>query len=461
MVKIGKEFEDKLKEIFFYVARYGVVTELSLNEKLEDFNYDRFITLCNEGFKIGQNLVLQELIKLEAERKIIEEKIKQKRKEIRNNERKEMEKVLHVHKYKEELIKNLVYTIAWQQFNGKREILARFYTQEMGSNQLTGKGFEAILLAANDINKDPEKFALISDLTNNIQIGDLLVITPEGHEVIEVKTGEKNAAALRLMEFYKVNRIEITEARIAKNFDKNFADQILRMQKQNIKSDRLKKIVEEDKGEHPKFENTRVELIDSPIKDETFHEEIGGLLKQLKEKDWAYTNVWGVINIGAYKNDWRFRGMASLTEINKNFPVFDIVSLGVNVSEPIFAKPMYWGDENIIDIALGKIKVFVGINFDQFIKFSNDLGLPLRWSTRKELSRLYDSSGGLDNKEIFSHYNKGLVIQDHETKGDIQFVGMGMLFRMIYDHISPLTLIQNRAIGFNELKKMKASENNA
>lgn len=453
MVKIEKEFEEKLKEIFFYVVRYGAVTEFSLNEKPEDFNYDRFVTLCNKGFKIGQNLALEELRKLEVERKEIESEIKQKRIEKKDDERKELEKVFHVHKYKEELIKNLVYTIAWQQFNGKREILARFYTEEKGNNQLTGTGFEAILLAANRINEDPKKFALITDLTNNIQIGDLLVITPEGHEVVEIKTGEKNEAARRVMDFYEVNKIELTEERLSKSFDKKFAEQLLRMKKQEIKTEKLKKIIEEDKGEHPKYENTIINLVESPIPDETFHKEIGELLEELKEKEWAYTNIWGVINVGAYKNDWRFKGEFIIEQLNNGFPVHDIIPLGVNISEPIFAKPMSWGDENIIDIALGKIKVYIGIDIEQFIKFANDFGLPMRWSTRKELSKFYDAQGGISNKEIFSFDNKGLVIEDEETKGTIQFVGMGMLLRMIHDHVSPITLVQNRAIGFEEFKK--------
>lgn len=453
MTIFGEEFENKLKEIFFHVARYGALTEFSLNRSPEDFNYKRFYTLCNKGFKIAQNLALEELRQLYTHQKGIEEEIVLKRKEKKNDEKKKLETKLEINRYKIELIKNLVYTIAWQVFNRKREILARFYTDERGNNQLTGKGFEAILSAANEINQDPQKFALITDLTNNIQIGDLLVITPEGHEIIEVKTGEKNEAAKRLINFYKVNDIEITNEKLRKSVDRKFAEQILRMQKQELKTKRLKTIIEEDKGDHPKYENTKVNLLDSPIANETFHSEIKDLLEQLKDKDWAYTSVWGVLNIGVYKNEWRTMGKFTLTQLNNGYPVYDILSLGVNISEPIFAKPISWGDENIIDIALGKIKIFIGIDIDQFIKFANDFGLPMRWSTKKELNNISDTSREINIKELFSFENKGLVITDEETKESPHFVGMGMLCRMIHDHISPLTLIQNRVITFNEFKK--------
>lgn len=458
---IDNEFEEKLKEIFFNVVQYGITKELSLNKQPEDFNYERFITFCNEGFKIGQQLALEELRKLEKERNEIVALIKEYRVKKNVEEKKKADVKLKINEYKSELIRNLIYTIAWQIYGGKREILARFYTDERGNNQLEGEGFQAILNAADEINKDPNKFALISDLTNNIQIGDLIVITSKGIEVIEVKTGKMNEDARRLIDFYELNDIEITEERLSRNLDQKFAKQIVRMKKQDVKSERLKKIVEEDKGEHPKYEDTRVYLIDNSISDEVFHKEIGKLLEQLKEEDWAYTNIWGVVNVGVYKNQSRSNGKFILGFLNKGFPVHDATSLGVNISEPIFAKPLYWGGQNIIDIALGRIKIYIGIDFDEFIRFANDLGLPLRWSSKKELSKMLSALKGINTKEIFSFNNKGLIIEDEETKGNPMFVGQGMLARIIYDQVSPLTLVKNRILGFQqfkeELKKGKAS----
>jgi len=190
--------------------------------------------------------------------------------------------------------------------------------------------------------------------------------------------------------------------------------------------------------------------MDNPIADKTYHKELSDLITNLDEKDWAYTNIMGIINIGAYKNDWRIYGKKMLKEINNKYPVYDLMSsLGITIAEPIFAKPI--DDDRIMDIAFGKIKIYVGINFDMFIKFCNDFELPMRWSTTKEFGKFLKGTPGY-NKEIFSFENRGLIIENQKTKGNPMFVGHGMLFRMIFDQIRPETLVLNRKLFFEKLK---------
>lgn len=451
---IDSDFQKTIEEIFFYSVRYGAVKHAEENQKIEDFNPKRFYKLCNDGFKLAQQKILGTLKESHANLTSLKERLKDSRRKKDKDSTNQLAQEIGIESYKEELIRNLAFTIAWQIFNGKREILARLYTGESGAKDLTGAGFEGILQAADDINSKSDNFALISDLTNNIQIGDLLVIYPDRHELIEVKTGKKNEEAFRLIKFYETNNIEISEERLEKSFDKHLSKQILRIKKQEDKSSKVKKIIETDQGADPKHKDTNVHLKDSSIPDETYHSEIIDLLEKLKEKDWAYTSITGVINVGAYKHDWRFHGKEVLKGINNGYPVHDLMStLGITIAEPIFAKP--FEDKTIMDIAFGRIKIYVGIDFDQFIKFSNDFGLPMRWSTTKEFAK-YVSNIPFNNKEIFSFENKGLVIGDSKTKESTLFVGQGMLIRMLFDHIQPYTLVMNRKVGFEEFKRKKA-----
>lgn len=362
----------------------------------------------------------------------------------------ELTSKIKVENYKEELLRNLTFTIAWQIFNGKREVIARLYTGEKGRKETEGKGFDAILQAAEDINQHVDRFALISDLTNNIQIGDLLVIRPDRLEIVEIKIGEKNEEAFRVLNFYKVNNLKLSKGWLERSFDPKFAEQILRIQKQKDKTKKAKIIIETDQGVDPKHPETFVRLMDNSIADKTYHKELFDIITNLDEKDWAYTNIMGIINIGAYKNDWRICGKEILKEINNKYPVYDLMSsLGITIAEPIFAKPI--DDDKIMDIAFGKIKIYVGINFDMFIEFCNDFKLPMRWSTTKEFGKFLKSTSGY-NKEIFSFKNRGLIIEDQETKGKPMFVGHGMLLRMIFDQIRPETLVLNRKLGFEKFK---------
>jgi len=188
---INKEFKTNLEKIFFHVARYGAVAYISENNISKDFNHQRFYELCNEGFKIAQTDILTEIKILQTVQKSLNNELKEERRKRNKSKIGELTSKIKVENYKEELLRNLTLTIAWQIFNGKREFIARFYTGEKGTNETEGKGFEAILQAAEDINQHVDRFALISDLTNNIQIGDLLVIYPEKLEIVEIKIGKK------------------------------------------------------------------------------------------------------------------------------------------------------------------------------------------------------------------------------------------------------------------------------
>lgn len=448
---ISKEFENKLENIFFHVARYGAAKYLEQNRTLENINHQRFFNLCNEGFKIAQIDILNEIRILQESQNKLNSKLIEARHKKDKDGIIDLTSEIKTESYKIELLRNLAFTIIWQIFDGKREIISRFYTGERGSKELTGKGFDAIFNAANLINKNQNKFAFISDLTNNIQVGDLIAVEQDRYEIIEVKTGKKNEEAFRILNFYKVNNIEISKERLEKSFDKKFAEQVVRIHSQDEKAKKVKTIIDTDKGEDPKFKDAKVKLVDSPIVDETYHEELIELVNNLEKKDFAYTSIMGIINVGVYKNDWRRYGQIVLKEINNGFPIYDLMyTLGTAIAEPIFAKP--FDEKTIMDLAFGRIKIYIGIDYNMLIKFGNDFGLPMRWSSRKEFANFISNSKGYD-KEIFSHDNKGIIIEEQDPKGIQGFVGHGMLARLMFDHIKPETLIMNRKLGFEQIKR--------
>lgn len=176
----------------------------------------------------------------------------------------------------------------------------------------------------------------------------------------------------------------------------------------------------------------------------TYHNVLGDLIKNSEEKDWAFTSVDGILNVGVYRNDWRVYGKKTLEELN-GYPVFDLMgTLTVDVCEPIFMKP--FPDEVLLDIAFGKIKVFIGIDYNKLIEFANDIGLSLRWSTTKEFAKITEGLP-MKSKEVFSNHNKGLVI---DYKGHQIFLGMGFMVRLLFDHKTPQVQLINRLIGIQQ-----------
>jgi hypothetical protein len=442
-------FEKKVREILFYIRRYAPEKYFTEAEDKTKIDFEKFSILCNDGYKKAQDLLLQELIKNQEERKQLQIKLKNARRENTKEEEKILKEKINTFKYQDDIFRNMAFTMAWLLLNGKREIVARFYTEDHGEKSLSGKGFDAILEKANKINEDSQKVCLILDLTNNLQIGDLLEITPNDFQIIEVKSGSKNDEAKRVLEFNEFNKIDLDEERLTDAFDQKFAKQVLRMHEQNKKRARVKEITENDKGLDPKHDNLTVKLPDSTYTEETYHQVIGELLAKTKEEDVAYATIQDIIHIGVYKNEMRKAGPVTLKHLNNNFPIYDIMSSrGITICEPIFAKP--FDEEDIIDIVMKRTKIFIGIDIEGFITVSNDLDLSVRWSSRKELNRLFDKLP-LKSREIYSYENKGLVIEPPARNDVKMFVGQGMFIRIIFDHILPHIIIINRAIGINKM----------
>lgn len=436
----------QVKELIFLIRGYGSVKYFEKHTEAFNIEYPKdFFSFANEGMKKAQLIILDELRSNLFKQRDAKVRLKTQRK---TNAKDKMaigaiEEEIKNLEFIELIYRNLMNSIVWQIFGTKREVIARHYLEEVGSKSLYGEGFEAVLKAAEKINEDPLKFALISDLSTNIQIGDLVIWTPDGFEIIEVKTGEKNKQAIDLLKFYQVNELDPSE-RVGLMPEGHFKDQLMRMLKQKETNKKTAEIINNDEGVYQKDDNATIHLRESFHEETTYHNVLGDLIKNSEEKDWAFTSVDGILNVGVYRNDWRVYGKKTLEELN-GYPVFDLMgTLTVDVCEPIFMKP--FPDEVLLDIAFGKIKVFIGIDYNKLIEFANDIGLSLRWSTTKEFAKITEGLP-MKSKEVFSNHNKGLVI---DYKGHQIFLGMGFMVRLLFDHKTPQVQLINRLIGIQQ-----------
>lgn len=432
-----KEFEGKIKEIFFYSSRYGVYTMFNGAEPPSDgFDSKQLNRCCLDGFKIAQTKIVEELRALQTKSKKYQEDIKQAKRE-RN---KELENTLaqeySILNYQADIFRNLADTIAWQMLNGDHYFLRRLYTYEAGEKDLLDNSFEFVIDFSNKINENPDAFCLISDITHSIQLGDCLIVDEEGVKISEIKSGKANSKALNIIKENELTESKFNEDDFKEKFDEKFVKQLQRMLAQNAKTERAAKIIQDNKGDDPKYKDTKVYITESDIEIETYHSSLINLINQLDEKDWAYDCIEAIVHIGVYRNDWRMFGQFSMKSLCDPFPFVDLMaSRGIAICEPIFLKPI--GDDKIIDIVLGRIKIYIGIDIEKFMELSNFIGIKASWSSSKELHKYLDNSK-YNSKEIFSFNNKGikLEIDDKEL-----FLGHGFFSKMIFDHILPSTML--------------------
>ncbi|WP_316763669.1 hypothetical protein [Pedobacter aquatilis] len=436
------EIIKEVKQIIKLIRSYGSDKYFKKHADHQDVgNLEEFFGYANEGMKKAQDIILTKLSSLSEEEAILNQDLKVAR-TARPVDKTQVEKVvnqLRENKFYERIYRKLADTIVWQIFGGRRELIARHYLEEEGSKSFNDNGFKATLAAANEINKNPSKFALITDLTNNIQVGDLLVWTMEGIEIHEIKTGKVNKSALDLFHFYDVNQLDAAQ-RIDQMPEDHFKKQMKRMLKQKETNIKTAKILSNDTGEYQKNPNARVNLKESKYPQQTYHDELFKLIKESEGKKWACTSIEGIINVGVYREEWRGEiGEYALKQMNHDFPVHDLrATLDIKICESIFSKP--FPEEMITDILFGKIQVLIGIDYDALIERAKDLGLPLRWSTPKELNEVRKASP-LNGNEVLSVGNKGLVIDDGKKKA---FVGAGFMIRLVFDHLTPTIELANR-----------------
>src|SRR5690606_13651242 len=110
--------------------------------------------------------------------------------------------------------------IAWQLIGGEIHIARRFHIEEDSSKFLDTSNIEHAKKVADEINKSPLDFALISDLTSYVQIGDILLKHENIVGIMELKEGKVNDQIKDFIEDLEQNNQPITDIILNEKFDK-------------------------------------------------------------------------------------------------------------------------------------------------------------------------------------------------------------------------------------------------
>lgn len=439
-MKTTEEHATKLREIADYAFAYGSDSiglehfKQSPNEWPEELK-KKFIIKCHDGFKIAQKLLVEELMhyqQLHKGNKILttEYRAKHDKEHVKNCIHKEKTIVQRMHCFS-----HIADGIAWHLLHTEIHVARRFHIGQNSAKQLQHSNIEHAIRKADEINKDPMAFALISDLTSFIQIGDLLIRRNKHVGIMELKEGKVNEQIKEFFDALKDDPVAATETFKGK-FNKNTLDQMDRMLRQELRAINALEVINHDKGIDPRTgKDIAINTPTKPIK--SYHEDLFKLYMELKTKDFAYTVVEDCVHIGMYKGESRMMGTFAVPQLIKvhtdNYVFIDWLSITKNLSAPLFAKPFDRGF--IIEVMTGSVKVFIGINMDRLIEVFNDNGLVTRWLTKKETARA---------KQKYSEHH--LVIVNHRGialtyPGSQQAVmSGGILSKILYDSNLPSSL---------------------
>lgn len=430
-----KEFEKIVEQIFEYTHEYAVK---NLNLKLDnpisswtDEETNKFTEYVHIGFKKAQELVLNELLNYETQIEELNKTLKESKRNRNKIVEEDTQKSINIIKYKTKTLRMFMDFIAWQFLGGQYYKVRRFYDMRKKDNSrpiLSKSNIESVKNAVEYYHSlNPLNFALISDLTSFIDIGDMLVMDNHQLVPIEVKEGQKNK---EIFDFLFKEKIPDNLGTI----DENFLKQAKRILNQAKRGHLLYDVLKNEKGVDP-FTELKTKVNKEAFEIKTYIDEFEKLIANLDVENYSYTIIEDIISIGIYQNEVIHMGDILIPFLNnemfgKAYPVFNYrEKFQMPISEPIF----YYGlsKKTIFDILFGRINIVMSINLDKFIELCNLQGLEARYLSEKE-TRRRKSQGEIP---LFEFEKKNIMIGD-------TILGDGLIARMLFDFVRPSSIIE-------------------
>jgi hypothetical protein len=327
---------------------------------------------------------------------------------------------------------------AWQMI-GEQLYLARRLFLNQQPPSLVNSNYETVRdLATRLTSADFSKFALMSDLTSFVQIGDLLVRDPDtGLQIVEVKEGPVNE---RILQFVHSSDTQCQKARayfLEKEGERTFG-QMGRMLRQKERMAHVAEVATNGDSIDPDTGN-RVFVPDEPLVLKSWDEALVAVLEDSRRSGWAIEVVDNCLFLGAYREQFRlvgpdlFRAWLGGEPEHKGYPSTNLIqSMSDPLALPIFSRHL--PAEHKFDILFGRAVVHVGLHVDAFIELCNESGLPARWSTRKEAGRFLQKRFGpwlLDHRAVLTG--------DGPAQGPI---ADGSFCRMFFHGTRPITIVE-------------------
>ena len=449
---MNKDFEDKVKLIHDYFHSYGLRKTGGVIESHDEMlammsdpnKKNDFIKYVHEGFRLGQDILIAELIQNEKSRKELNGELKEHRKNRDKEKADEIGFEIKKLEYMEAVLRNLADSLAWLLMNGQHWIARRWYSGSRSRPSLLNSNIESLHIAAASYYKQhPNGFALYSDLTSFVDIGDLIVITEEGQlKSVEVKEGSKSKEVFKFMDKHKNSKDFKPETLGLDKHDNpmKFLDQVERTIRQMEKGSRLTNLIKNEKGPDPfTGQNTVIGEISHPL--EFYHDVVFSMFQELKTSIWSHRVIEGIVYVGMYRNTAirkstnTFESFIS-TKFEEKFPVMPYNSqLFAPIKEPIFQKP--YGTDNIMSIVLGRTVMLVCVDLNALLQLFNSNGIEAKWMSRKETQKSKETGAKFPkpfefNKQAIS------VVKD----GKKLILGDGFLSRLVYDSLLPSSLVE-------------------
>ncbi|MCU7550426.1 hypothetical protein OCK74_14995 [Chitinophagaceae bacterium LB-8] len=440
-----KEFEKKVIEIADFVCEYGIKSSIensiTAQEKIQEAikgNHEKFIANCHTGFKKGQKLALRLIEDIQEKVSTLKKELKLAHKSRNRNRIAQIKSDIELYCYKENVIRHTMDYIAWQMIHGQLYISRRLYKGVEGDKILKYSNIKSVEAVADKINERELDFALITDITSYVQIGDLLCTIDNQVVLGEVKEGKRNLEILEVLGEVNEGEATMDEMQIKYSLTKKDMEQLLRQMKQEAELKNVTDIINTDKGIDSST-GQEIKIITPKEGTPRFIKELYELRKQLDTRNlWAYNVIENCLHIGIFKGHFKFVGKALLKGIaeqgTKNYFIVDFLKVIESLNKPIFTLPVE--KEFIFDILFKRVKVLFMIDLDEYIKLADKVGLIAEWATERETNK---TKALTKHKNLFVFNGQGIKVYKKGVDKDYagHWIAPGTFHKMFFEHIYP------------------------
>jgi len=478
------DFERRVQRLAYYATSHGMTSSMArlyANQRnffLSEKRVESYLRQCHKGFLIAQNEIVKLLPDIEKplpelRKKFDVEVARYKRSRGCPPERTAIGKEYTDTLFKSMVLREIANAIAWQ-ILGNDGTKARALIQGEHPRPANRGELSQMLKIVNASNiQDPNGFALITDITSCIQVGDIIARTSKGAlEIQEVKSGTVNHEIKTLLEMSPSsdaakNRIQELRSKYGDTFDK----QLKRVLRQG---ERMRLVAEYFSDSIGTDISSNLQIITNvePKVVDMYQGEVNELLQTVRDSGSdKYKLIDECLLLGAFNNQrtkrsrrvskmdfqhvaWHtfveswdkcaYKALSDEATIESHFqyvtlPVFELRD---KVFEPTH-QPI-WGnqieEDFILDILFGRISLFYYFSPQRFVSMCNRNGLKAEFVTGRKYNKTKDSSSKSGVQLLDIH---GGFVRISDASGDTTLhLGYGTLFKMIYEFHRPTSVIK-------------------
>lgn len=440
-----EDFEYKLKEIYFYIGAFGITQKPIYPWEMEtasEVDKLEFKIQVHRGFRIGQALIIEEILKLYHDSKQLKLEYDKARKIKDERIQKGIKNILNSIEYRVSILRHLADFIAWQMLGHQYFKARRFHSGDKSRPDLLETNLESVIKAADYFHKkDPINFALITDLTTFIDVGDLLVSSENSIAIVECKSGSvQRQVNILLEELGKDNWKETVEKLIKIEGQKkagNILKQASRTVNQMDKGSRVSNFLNNEGGKDT-FTESHVNIYESKIPLQNYYDELIKSFTESIVSGYSLNVVENIVFYAVMRDITADEGYEIFNRLVDNLEMRSqkidyLHQLNIPIKSPLFVKP--FSKEIMFELITGKIKLFLAIDLDELIQMFNERGLQARWMSRKQTNRYLDTK-----PQYLPYMNKHQGILITIDKNEI-VLGSQFLTKILLDNIKPSSFI--------------------